>query len=115
VRPPTVLEASCPGTARTGDTRQAAARPGPRHDWPWKARRVVARFGARTVPALIEALAAGEEPAIRRFAAESLGQLGPVAHGAGDALRHVAHHDEDATVRATAAAALQALEPPGSG
>ena len=79
-------------------------------DWQWKARRVLARFGVRTVPALIEALSSGEDPVIRRFAAESLGQLGPDARSAADILRHAAHHDGDPAVRATAAAALAVVE-----
>jgi hypothetical protein len=78
-------------------------------DWRWKARRVLSRFGARTVPALVEALSSGEDPAIRQFAAESLARLGVVTQGASEALRHAAWHDEDPTVRAAAAAALDAV------
>jgi HEAT repeat protein len=78
-------------------------------DWRWKARRVVARFGSRTVPALTEALSTGDDPTVRRFAAESLAELGPDAHGASDALRHAAQHDQDPTVRAAAAAALESV------
>ena len=32
-------------------------------DWHWKARRVLSRFGPRTVPALVEALLGGDDPA----------------------------------------------------
>ena len=81
-------------------------------DWRWKARRVLSRFGARTVPALVEALSSGEDPAIRRFAADSLGRLGPEAREATEALRHAAWHDEDSSVRAAATAALNAVEGP---
>ena len=79
-------------------------------DWRWKARRVLSRFGARTVPALMEALSLGEDPTIRRFAADSLGRLGAEARDATAALRYVAWHDEDAAVRAAATAALNAVE-----
>jgi HEAT repeat protein len=78
-------------------------------DWRWKARRVLSRFGARTIPALVEALCSGDDPAIRQFAAESLARLGPMTPGASEALRHAAGHDEDPTVRAAAAAALDAV------
>jgi HEAT repeat protein len=78
-------------------------------DWHWKARRVLARFGTRTVPALVEALSDGDDPGIRQFAAESLAELGPEAGVAWDALRHAADHDRDPAVRAAAAAALGAL------
>ena len=82
-------------------------------DWRWKARRVLSRFGARTVPALMEALSLGEDPTIRRFAADALGRLGPEARDAVGTLRHAAWHDEDASVREAAAAALNAVEGPG--
>jgi HEAT repeat protein len=78
-------------------------------DWRWKARRVLSRFGDRTIPALVEALGSGDDPAIRRFAAETLALLGPDARGASEALRHVAWHNEDPSVRAAAAAALDAV------
>jgi HEAT repeat protein len=79
-------------------------------DWRWKARRVLSRFGPRAIPALAEALSAGEDPTIRRFAADSLALLGADARGAVDALRHAAWHDEDPSVREAAAAALDAIE-----
>jgi HEAT repeat protein len=79
-------------------------------DWHWKARRVLSRFGQRTVPALVEALVGGEDPAIRLFAAESLALLGPDGRDASDALRQAASHDADPHVRAAAAAALSAVE-----
>ena len=82
-------------------------------DWRWKARRVLSRFGPRAIPALVEALSIGEDPTIRRFAADSLGRLGPEARDAVGALRHAAWHDEDSSVREAAAAALDAVE--GSG
>jgi HEAT repeat protein len=82
-------------------------------DWRWKARRVLSRFGVRTVPALVEALSSGEDPTIRRFAADSLGRLGAEAREASDALRYAAWHDEDPSVREAATAALNAVE--GSG
>jgi HEAT repeat protein len=82
-------------------------------DWRWKARRVLSRFGARAIPALVEALSAGEDPTIRRFAADALGRLGPEARGASEALRHAAWHDEDLSVREAAVAALDAVEGPG--
>ncbi len=75
---------------------------------------MLARFGARTVPALVEALSAGDDPAVRQFAAESLGHLGHEARSASDALRHAALHDDDRAVRATAATALTAVESAGS-
>jgi HEAT repeat protein len=83
-------------------------------DWHWKARRVLARFGVRTVPALVEALSAEDDPTVRQFAAESLGHLGHEARSASDALRRAALHDEDRGVRATAATALTAVESAGS-
>jgi HEAT repeat protein len=79
-------------------------------DWRWKARRVLSRFGARAIPALVEALSLGEDPTIRRFAADSLARLGPEAREAVDALRQAAWHDEDSSVRKAAAAALDAVE-----
>jgi hypothetical protein len=79
-------------------------------DWHWKARRVLSRFGSGTVPALVEALGGGDDPAIRLFAAESLALLGPDARGAADALRHASRHDVDPLVRAAAATALDAVE-----
>ena len=79
-------------------------------DWRWKARRVLSRFGVRTVPALVEALSSGEDPAIRRFAADSLGRLGPEAREASEALRYAAWHDEDSSVRDAATTALNAVE-----
>jgi HEAT repeat protein len=84
-------------------------RPEARDDWRWKARRVLSRFGPRTIPALVEALCSGDDPTIRRFAAESLARLGSEARGASEALRHAAGHDGDPTVRAAAAAALDAV------
>jgi HEAT repeat protein len=84
--------------------------PAPFDDWHWKARRVLSRFGARAVPALVEALGGGDDPSIRLFAAESLALLGPDARGASDALRHAARHDNDPVVRAAAATALGAVE-----
>jgi HEAT repeat protein len=83
-------------------------------DWRWRARRVVARFGPRTVPALVEALSTGNDPTIRRFAAEALAELGSEARGALDALRHASHQDQDPMVRAAAAAALEAVAGPAS-
>jgi HEAT repeat protein len=88
--------------------------PEPEDDWRWKARRVLSRFGARTIPALMEALSTGEDPVIRRFAAESLGRLGAEAREASEALRRAAWHDEDTFVREAATAALNAVEEPGS-
>jgi HEAT repeat protein len=82
-------------------------------DWHWKARRVLSRFGPRTIPALVEALCAGEDPTIRRFAAESLALLGSEARSASEALRHAAWHDLDPSVREAAAAALGAVEETG--
>ena len=79
-------------------------------DWRWKARRVLSRFGPRAIPALVEALGAGEDPTIRRFAADSLALLGPEAQVASEALRHAAWHDEDPAVREAAAAALDAVQ-----
>ena len=81
-------------------------------DWRWKARRVLSRFGARAIPALVEALSSGEDPTIRRFAADSLGRLGPDARDASEALRTAAWQDEDPSVREAAAAALDAVEGP---
>lgn len=88
-------------------------RPESLDDWHWKARRVLSRFGARTIPALVEALGAGDDPAIRLFAAESLALLGSDARVASEALRHVAWHDEDPLVRAAAVVALDAVEAAG--
>lgn len=105
-----LLGASRPVRTRTVDIRSGAMREAAPDDWRWKARRVLARFGTRTVPALVEALATGDDPVIRRFAAESLADLGPEARGASDALRHAAHHDQDPTVRTAAAVALGAVE-----
>jgi len=86
--------------------------PEPSNDWRWKARRVLSRFGPRAIPALVEALSLGEDPTIRRFAADALGRLGPEARDALDALRQAAWHDEDSSVREAAAAALDAVEGP---
>jgi len=93
--------------------RDEAMVPESQDDWRWKARRVLSRFGARAIPALVEALSPGEDPTIRCFAADSLGRLGPEAREALEALRHSAWHDEDPSVRETAAAALDAVEGPG--
>jgi HEAT repeat protein len=82
-------------------------------DWRWKARRVLSRFGSRAIPALTEALTSGEDPAIRRFAAESLGRLGREARVVSEALRHAASHDGDGSVRQAAATALEAVEETG--
>jgi len=60
----------------------------------------------------MEALSLGEDPAIRRFAADSLRRLGAEARDATAALRYAAWHDEDASVRAAATAALNAVEGP---
>jgi len=79
-------------------------------DWRWKARRVFSRFGPRAIPALVEALSTGEDPTIRRFAADSLALLGPDARGASEVLRHAAWHDVDPSVREAAMAALDAVE-----
>jgi HEAT repeat protein len=84
------------------------------NDWRWKARRVLSRFGPRTVPALVEALRGGEDPTIRTFAADALARLGAEAHGAAEALRHVAGHDADASVRVAAVEALEAIAASGS-
>jgi HEAT repeat protein len=92
--------------------RDVAMPPESSDDWRWKARRVVARFGPRTIPALVEALSTEEDPTIRRFAADSLAMLGSDAQGASDALRHAAWHEEDPSVREAAAAALDAVEEP---
>ena len=94
-------------TARHWDPSMA---PEALDDWHWKARRVLSRFGARTIPALVEALSCGDDAAIRVFAAESLGLLGPEAREASDALRQAAAHDDDPSVRAAAGAALVAVE-----
>jgi HEAT repeat protein len=81
-------------------------------DWRWKARRVLSRFGDRAIPALVEALRVGD-PAIRRFAADSLARLGADARSASEALRDAAWHDEDASVREASAAALDAVDRDG--
>jgi hypothetical protein len=109
----TLLDLSCPPNRRTVRLRDAPTRPESIDDWHWKARRVVSRFGPRTVPALVEALGGGDDPAIRVFAAESLALLGADARGASEALRHTACHDEDPLVRAAAATALDAVETTG--
>ena len=57
-------------------------------DWRWKARRALSRFGPRAIPALVEALSVGDDPTIRRFAADSLALLGVDARSASEALRH---------------------------
>jgi HEAT repeat protein len=82
-------------------------------DWRWRARRALSRFGPRAIPALVEALSAGEDATIRGFAAESLARLGPEARGASEALRHAARHDADPSVRQAAAAALDAVDGAG--
>jgi HEAT repeat protein len=102
-----------PVRTRIVDAPNAGARPESSDDWHWKARRVLARFGARTVPALVEALSAGDDPTVRHFAAESLGHLGDEARSASDALRHAALHDADRAVRTAAATALAAVESAG--
>jgi HEAT repeat protein len=95
---------------RLGDAPDAPMRPESLDDWHWRARRVLSRFGERTIPALVEALGARDDAAIRLFAAESLALLGPDARGASEALRQVARQDADPAVRAAAAAALAAVE-----
>jgi hypothetical protein len=87
----------------------APLEPAPPGDWHWKAWRVLARFGPRTVPALIEALSTGDDPAVRQFAADSLGRLGREALGAEETLRRVAQHDGSPMVRMAAIAALEAI------
>jgi hypothetical protein len=97
-----------PGPILTPDA--SAGRPGATADWRWKARRALARFGPREIPALLAALSGGDDPTIRAFAAESLARLGADAHGAEEALRHAARHDPDPGVRASAAAAVAAVQ-----
>lgn len=109
-----LVEASHSVRTRILEARNAGPRPESPDDWHWKARRVLARFGARTVPALVEALSADHDPAVRRFAAESLGHLGHEARSASDALRRAALNDEDRGVQTTAATALMAVESAGS-
>jgi HEAT repeat protein len=99
--------------ARGSVLREVAMAPESPDDWRWKARRVLSRFGHRAIPALVEALCVGEDPTIRRFAADSLGRLGAEARVASEALRHAAEHDEDSSVRAAAVAALDAVEEAG--
>jgi hypothetical protein len=105
----TVLEAIRPVSARTPEGPDAPPGPTASGDWHWKAWRVLTRFGARTIPALIEGLSTGDDPAIRQFAAESLGRLGEDARGSQDALHRAAHHDESPLVRAAAVAAIEAI------
>lgn len=83
--------------ARVSVVREVLTVPESSDDWRWKARRVLSRFGPRAIPALVEALCVGEDPTIRRFAADSLGRLG-----------------SDASVREAALAALDAVEGAGS-
>ena len=78
-------------------------------DWLWKARRVLSRFGPRAIPALVEALGTGEDPTIRRFAADSLALLGSDAREAAEALATLPHH-KDPSVREAAVVALDAVE-----
>jgi len=99
--------------ARGSLLRDVAMAPESPDDWRWKARRVLSRFGPRAIPALVEALSTGEDPTIRRFAADSLGRLGSEARDAVEALRRAAWHDEDPSVREAATAALDTVE--GSG
>jgi HEAT repeat protein len=99
--------------ARGSAVREVLTAPESADDWRWKARRVLSRFGSRAIPALVEALRVGEDPTIRRFAADSLGRLGSEARGASEALRHAAWHDEDPSVREAAAAALETVEEAG--
>jgi len=100
--------------ARGSVVREVLTAPESADDWRWKARRVLSRFGHRAIPALVEALCVGEDPAIRRFAADSLGRLGSEARSASEALRHAAGHDEDPSVREAALAALDAVEQAGA-
>lgn len=108
-----MLGPSCAVKKRDVRLQDAPMGPESLDDWHWKARRVLARFGPRTVPALVEALVGGDDPAIRLFAAESLALLGPEAREASAALRQAAGHDEDPLVRAAAATALGAVEASG--
>lgn len=100
--------------ARVSVVREVLTVPESSDDWRWKARRVLSRFGPRAIPALVEALCVGEDPTIRRFAADSLGRLGSEAGSASEVLRHAAWHDEDPSVREAALAALDAVEGAGS-
>jgi HEAT repeat protein len=105
----TLLGSIQSASARTPEPPDAASESGALGDWHWKARRVLTRFGARTVPALIEALSAESDPAIRQFAADSLARLGHEAAGVEDALHHAARRDPSPKVRAAAGAALEAI------
>src|SRR5262245_48249331 len=90
--------------------RDSAMSPEPSVDWRWRARRALTRFGPRVIPAVVEALSAGEDATIRSFAAESLARLGQEARSASGALRQAASSDPDPSVREAAATALGALE-----
>jgi HEAT repeat protein len=84
-------------------------------EWGWRVERVLRRLGPRVVPALAEALRTGRDPAVRRFAAVSLGRRGREACLAAEILRQVARHDGDPAVREAAAAALGAVTEGGRG
>jgi len=74
-------------------------------------REALVRMHPKVMPHLVEALASAK-PAMRRAAAEALGELGDRAVEAAGALRKAAE-DTDAAVRAAARAALARVAPEG--
>jgi len=89
--------------ARGSLVREGAMGTEPHDDWRWKARRVLSRFGARTIPALMEGLSLGEDPSIRHFAADSLGRLGAGLD------RAIMHRVATATMRCLLRSVAEAL------
>ena len=77
----------------------------------WKGLRALWRLGERAVPTLTQALR-DEDPAVREFAADALGRIGPAAEAAVPELLRAIAGDFDSSVRQAAARALAAI---GSG
>ena len=105
---PRSRRAACPAALSESGPDGGAEFPA---EFRWKALRALGRFGARAVPALIEALGEDGSPDVRCFAADVLGRMGPDAHDAVPELVRVFRHDVDPVVRRAAAGALAAIEP----
>src|SRR5262245_54520640 len=99
VTSPPVGASRGPVRAKGSPIRDSVMIPAAPVDWRWRARRALTRLGPRVIPALVEALSAGEDATIRSFAAESLARLGREARSASEALRHAASSDPDPSVR----------------
>ncbi len=75
----------------------------------WRALKALRRFGERVVPALIQALNESHDPAVRRFAADALGRIGPAARPALPALARAIADVLSPVVRGAAARAVATI------